>query len=251
MDIFDIGRSYQNEVPRRCMASALLTKCVCALTAKQLSLTPSGGHWSAPAARYYGDSLRLLIQHLEGSQGSAASGDVLTANLLLSSFEMLEAHTHEHQRHLDGALTLIRMHGISSQSQNMDRANFWIYVRHDITIAIENESPLRLDPERWEMDWHVGHLQEDGDIDMLGNRLLWLVARAINFIYAADPTSSSEGLLQNIHGDAADWLECLPVSYQGVKYGQEDDFGFSRKYFAIPSAGECICIRTYAGQLAS
>lgn len=251
MDIFDNGRSYQCEVPRRCMTSALLTKCVCALTAKQLSLTPSGGHWSAPAARYYGESLRLLIQNLEGSQGSTASGDVLTANLLLSSFEMLEAHTHEHQRHLDGALTLIRMHGINSQGRRMDRVNFWIYVRHDITIAIENESPLRLDPEKWEMDRHIGHLEEDGDIDVLGNRLLWLVARAVNLIYAADPTSSSGGLLQNIQGDAADWLECLPVSYQGVKYGQADDLGFSKKYFPIPSAGEFICIGIGTDQLDS
>ncbi|ROW03105.1 hypothetical protein VMCG_05802 [Cytospora schulzeri] len=210
-----------------------------------------GGHWSAPAARYYGESLRLLIQNLECSQGSKASGDVLTANLLLSSFEMLEAHTHEHQRHLDGALTLIRVHGINSQGQKMDRVNFWIYVRHDITIAIENESPLRLHPEKWEMDLdrHIGHLEEDGDIDVLSNRLLWLVARAINLIYAADPPSSSGGLLQNIHGDAADWLERLPVSYQGVKYGQADDLGFSRKYFANPSAGECICIGIGAGQL--
>jgi hypothetical protein len=234
MDIFDHTRSYQCEVLRRCLTSALLTKCVCAFTAKQLSLIPSGGDlWAAPAARYYGDALRLLIQHLDSSPGSA-KGDALTANMLLSSYEMLEAHSHEHQRHLRGASALIRMQGIDAQCQGMDRANFWIYVRHEITIALENETALQLSPSEWNVEWQRGLDDEDA----LGNQLLWLVARAIDIVHGPDHHPPLEAALQELHVETAGWFDNLPVSFQGVKYGPTDDLGFTKTYFAIPAAGK-------------
>jgi hypothetical protein len=234
MDIFDHSRSYQLEVPRRCLTSTLLTRCVCAFTAKQLSLLPSGEIWSVPAARYYGSALRLLIQHLDSSPGST-QGDALTANMLLSSYEMLEAHGHEHQRHLHGASALIRMQAINAQScLGMDRANFWVYVRHEITIALENETPLQLKPKDWNVEWRQGETDEGA----LGNQLIWLVARAIDFIYAPDPPSSPSSILQGIHGEAAAWIDNLPLSFLGVKYGDADDLGLVKTHFAVPTAGE-------------
>jgi hypothetical protein len=233
MDIFDHSRSYQFEVPRRCLTSALLKKCVCAFTAKQLSLLPSGEIWSVPAVRYYGNALRLLIQHLDSNPGST-QGDALTANMLLSSYEMLEAHGYEHQRHIRGASTLIRIQGINAQCKGMDRANFWIYVRHEITIALENETTLQLSPKDWDVEWRHGEADEDA----LSNQLMWLVARAIDFVYAHDPPSSPNNILQDIHSEAAAWYGNLPVSFLGVKYGDSDDLGLVKTYFAVPTAGE-------------
>ncbi|KAK3945112.1 hypothetical protein QBC46DRAFT_360656 [Diplogelasinospora grovesii] len=235
MDVFDHSRSYQLEVPRRCLTSALLRRCVCAFTAKQLSLLPSGEIWSVPAVRYYGSALRLLIQHLDSNPGSS-QGDALTANMLLSSYEMLDAHGHEHQRHLHGALTLVRMQGINAQCQGMDRANFWIYVRHDITIALEKETALQLSPKDWNVEWRHGEAEADEDV--LANQLMWLVARAIDFVYAPDPPSSPNSVLQDIQSEAAAWLDNLPVSFLGVKYSDSDDLGLVKTYFAVPTAGK-------------
>ncbi|RYP48870.1 hypothetical protein DL769_011155 [Monosporascus sp. CRB-8-3] len=213
--------------------SVLLTKCVCAFTAKQLSLLHSGEIWSTPATHYYGDALHSLIQHLNSSPGSTPD-DALTANMLLSSYEMLEAHSHEHQRHLHGALALIRMQGIDAQSGRMDRANFWIYVRHEITIALENETPLQFSTKDWNCDWREGEVDEG----ILGNQLIWLVARAIDLIYARTPNPSLNNELQDIHREAAAWFVSLPISFQGVEYGHPDDLGFKKSYFAVPAAGE-------------
>ncbi|KAK6085736.1 C6 zinc finger domain protein [Seiridium cupressi] len=232
MDVFDHAGSYHYEVPRRCLTSELLTSCVCAFTAKQLSLVSPGAIWSVPAARYYGDALRLLIQHLDSSPG-ATPGDSLTANMLLSSYEMLEDHGYEHQRHLRGAATLIKMQGINANSQGMDKANFWIFVRHDITIALENESPLYFSPK----DWHVKWDEDETGEDVLGNRLMWLVARAIDYTYAPDRPASPDNTLQVIHSETVAWLDNLPPSFQGVKYGNADTFGLGKTYFAVPTAG--------------
>lgn len=239
MDLFDHGRSYQLEVPRRCLTSALLTRCVCAFTAKQLSLLPSGDIWSVSAAQYYGNALRLLIQHLDSSPGSTP-GDALTANMLLSSYEMLDARDYEHQRHLRGASALIKMQGINARSGGMDRANFWIYVRHEITIALENETALQFSHKYWTVDWRQGEVGEDA----LGNQLMWLVARAIDLIHAPEPSPSSSDdssvVLLDIHSEASVWLNNLPVSFLGVKCGDVDDLGLVKTHFAVPTAGEHI-----------
>jgi len=233
MDIFDHTRSYHYEVPRRCLTSELLTKCVCAFTAKQLSLVDSGGIWSVPAARYYGDALRLLIQHLESSP-STTPEDALTANMLLASYELLEDNAYSHQRHLRGAAALIKMHGVNAKSQGMDKANFWVYVRHEITIAIENERQLQLSPK----DWHVECKPDETDEDVLGNRIMWLVARAVDYIYAPEQPSSPNTILQDIHSEAVAWLDNLPVSFQGIKYANTDNLSFGKTYFAVPTAGQ-------------
>ncbi|KAK8104664.1 uncharacterized protein PG998_011697, partial [Apiospora kogelbergensis] len=230
MDVFDHDRSYQCEVPRRCLVSSLLTKCVCAFAAKQLSLIASGEIWSAPATHYYGDALLLLIQHLNSASDSGRD-DMLTANMLLSSYEMLEAHTHEHQRHLHGALALIRERGIDARSEGIDRANFWIYVRHEITIALENATPLQFSPDEWNYEWRTGETEED----ILGHQVLALAARAIHLIYAPDTNLSLHSQLARIRQEAAVWLDNLPISFQGVKYGCPDDLGFEKIYFAPPS----------------
>lgn len=243
MDIFDHNRSYQLEVLRRCLTSSLLRICVCAFTAKQLSLLPSGGIWSVSAANYYGHALRLLIQHLDNSTGSTP-GDTLTANILLASYEMLEEHGQKHERHLQGAFTLVRMQGIDAQHQGMDRANFWIYVRHDITIALENKTVLHLSPRDWNVEWRPGETEEDA----LANQLLWLVARAVDAVYAPDQSALSTGVLHEIRSDAAAWFNDLPLSFIGLKYGDADDVGLMKTYFAVPSAGECLVFCTDVGR---
>ncbi|KAI1853593.1 hypothetical protein JX266_001577 [Neoarthrinium moseri] len=229
MDIFDHGCSYQREVPRRSLTSELLMKSICAFTAKHLSLLPSGQIWAAPASTYYGDALRLLIRHLASD---APHEDALTATILLSSYEMVAAQGQEHKRHFHGAMVLIMSRGISARSLGMDRANFWIYVRHEITVALVNETTLQIDPSKWHTSWQEGNVEED----VLGNQLLCLVGRAINVVYgpgSPDPMSNER---QAIQTDAETWSRSLPASFRGVNYGMADDRGFHKRCFAVPSA---------------
>ncbi|PHH91787.1 hypothetical protein CDD83_10283 [Cordyceps sp. RAO-2017] len=137
-----------------------------------LSLLPSGDEWAAPAARHYGDSLRMLVGHL----GSGEAGeDALTSTMLLCSYKTIAARGPEHQRHCDGAMVLIST-AESAQRRTawIGRANFSIYVRHEITVALVKETPLQISPKEWNVDWRGGEVDEDA----LANRQSWLLTRA-------------------------------------------------------------------------
>jgi hypothetical protein len=250
MDIFDHGCAYQREVLRTCLTSKLLLTSICAFTAKHLSLlrVPSGGNpdlnapdWAAAAARYYGESLRMLIACLSNNRSSQSPhDDPLTAAMLLGSYEIIAAQGQEHRRHFHGAMVLIKTHGINAQSvEGLDRANFWIYVRHDITVALINETKLQISPKEWNVKWREGESEED----TLGNQMLWLVGRAIDVAYALPCDLPDKGVSdserQNICADAARWFDSLPLSFRGVKYGElGDDHGFTKIYFAVSAAGK-------------
>ena len=235
MDLFDHEATYQRAVARRILRSELLLRCVCAFTAKHLSLLDAGEIWKPAAARYYGESLRMLIELL-GSGGP--QDDALTATMLLCSFEMIAAQGSEHRRHFFGAMMLITTHGINACSVGINRANFWIYIRHEIVVALNNESSLLLSPDTWNVNWREDETEEDA----LGNQVLWLLGRAINLTYAKHPrTGEPMGTVterRELLRDTDLWFDKLPLAFQGVKYGDETDDGLSRLYFAVPAAGK-------------
>ncbi|KAK6210102.1 C6 zinc finger domain protein [Colletotrichum tabaci] len=234
MDIFDYGCAYQLEVLRRCMTSKLLICSVCAFTAKHLSLLPSGDVWVAPATRYYGESLRGLI----GSIGTGSvPEDVLTATILLCSYEIIATQGEEHQRHLSGAKLLILNRGVSASSVGLDRANFWIYIRHEITVALFNKTTLQISPRDWRVNWRETEVEED----VLANQLLWLLGRAIDVVFRQEQsvfttTTTLCDERQEIYAEVATWFRSWSPSFKGVKYGEPDDQGFSKLYFPMPCA---------------
>ena len=236
MDLFDHSCNYQRVVPRRILSSELLLYCICAFTSKHLSLLVTGDIWAPVAGRYYGEALRMLIELL-GS--TAPQEDALTATMLLSSYEMIAAQGQEHRRHFYGALVLIKTHGICASSVGLDKANFWIYVRHEIVVALMSESKLLLSPKEWDATFQEDETQED----LLGNQLLWLLAKAIDLVYEKDTDtgkavatlSERTSLLRAVER----WLDGLPASFRGITYGEVTEEGFSKLHFTIPAAGEC------------
>ncbi|KAL9117861.1 MAG: hypothetical protein Q9187_005599 [Circinaria calcarea] len=234
MDLFDHTASYQRDVTRRVLVSELLLHCVCAFSAKHLSLLVSGEIWNPVAVRYYGEALHMLIKLLGSTE---SQDDALTATILLSSYEMIAAQGQEHRRHFFGAMMLIKTHGISARSTGLDRANFWIYIRHDIVVALLTESPLLMSAKEWNVTWRMGETDEDA----LGNQLLWLLARTIDLTYANDPLADPVSAAierRDLIRDLDMWHNGLPMSFLGVKYGEATEEGFSKLYFAVPASGE-------------
>jgi Fungal specific transcription factor domain len=111
MDIFDHDCTYQREVGRRALSSELLGRCICAFTAKHLSLLASGEVWRPVASRYYGEALNLLIKELSSPEPQS---DALTAAMLLGGYEVLAAQDHEHQRHYLAVLATSSSHRIDA-----------------------------------------------------------------------------------------------------------------------------------------
>jgi hypothetical protein len=206
--------------------------CVCAFAANYLALsnTSSNPAWQFVAVKHYGEALRLLIEALSQPDHEHA----LTASMLLLSYEIQGAQRSEdYRRHFLGLTTLIRSRRITAQSTGMDRANFWIYVRHEIALAFSSEKPLVLDPSEWKVTWNEGETRED----VLGNHIVWIVARVVNLIYGPDGRSASskakrEAFLEEIEV----WRAGLSETFVGIPYGDKDEEGFRRVYFPVTAA---------------
>lgn len=232
MDLFDFSLVYQLRVPQLVISSPLLFHCVCAFTANHLALSNASSNpaWKFVAVKHYGEALRLLIEALSMPDHEHA----LTASMLLLSYEIHEAQRSEdYRRHFLGLTTLIRERGITAQCSGTDRANFWIYVRHEIALALSSEQPTVNDPAEWAVRWIEGETRED----YLGNHVLWILARVVNLIFG--PEGRSESGKEKRHAflnELEVWRSGLSETFVGIPYGDEDEEGFRKVYFPVTAA---------------
>lgn len=123
--------------------------------------------------------------------------------------------------------------GSSAQSYGIELANFWIYVRHGIVVAMANEQPLILDPADWQVSWQEGETRED----VLGNHVLWILARVLNLIFGPDgKTEQGKLQRQEFLTEIEAWRAGLSDTFVGVGYGNEDEDGFRKVYFPVVAA---------------
>ena len=232
MDIFDHSSTFQHKIPQLVLASPLLFHCVCAFTANYLALSNSSHDpsWQVTAGKHYGESLRLLIEALSMPSHEHA----LTASMLLLSYEIHGAlRSEDYRRHFLGLTVLIKSRHVTAQSSGTDLANFWIYVRHEIVVAMASEQPLILDPAEWEVSWIEGETRED----VLGNHVLWILARVINLIFGPDDrTAAGKEQRQNFLHEIEIWRRGLSDTFVGIPYGDKDADGFCKVYFPVAAA---------------
>lgn len=232
MDLFDHSCTYQLKVPPLALTSPLLFHCVCAFTANHLALSNKtlNASWKLVAVRHYGQALRLLIDALEIPFCETA----MTSSMLLLSYEIHGAiRSEDYRRHFLGLTMLIKSHGITAQSTGVDRANFWIYCRHEIAVALANERPLVLDPAEWAVSWQ----ENEGREDVLGNHMMWILARVINLVFGPDGARdvsrpARDAFLQELET----WRAGLSPCFIGIPYGDADDDGFRKIYFTVTAA---------------
>ncbi|KAF1946102.1 hypothetical protein EJ02DRAFT_394828 [Clathrospora elynae] len=232
MDIFDHGSTYQHKVPQLVLASPLLFHCVCAFTANHLALSNSSHNpsWEVTAVKHYGEALRLLIEALSMPSHEYA----LTASMLLLSYEIHGAlRSEDYRRHFLGLTVLVKSRHVTAQSTGTDLANFWIYIRHEIVVAMANEKPLILDPEDWQVSWIEGETRED----VLGDHVLWILARVINLIFGSEGTTEAgrEKRQEFLH-EIEVWRAGLSDTFIGIGYGDKDEDGFRKVYFPVAAA---------------
>jgi len=232
MDIFDHGSTYQYKIPQLVLSSPLLFHCVCAFTANYLALSNSSHDpsWEVTAVKHYGEALRLLIEALSMPSHEHA----LTASMLLLSYEIHTAQRSEdYRRHFLGLTVLIKSRHVTAKSSGTDVANFWIYIRHQIVVAMASEQPLILDPAEWEVAWKEGETRED----VLGNHVLWILARVINLIFGPDSlTEAGKEQRQNFLLEIELWRRGLSDTFVGISYGDKDEDGFCKVYFPVAAA---------------
>lgn len=158
----------------------------------------------------------------------------LTASMLLLSYEIHGAlRSEDYRRHFLGLTVLIKSRHVTAQSSGTDLANFWIYIRHEIVVAMASEQPLVLDPAEWEVSWVEGETRED----VLGNHMLWILARVLNLIFGPDGrTEAGKEQRQSFLHEIEMWRRGLSDTFVGISYGEKDEDGFGKVYFPVAAA---------------
>lgn len=237
MDILDHSLTFQREVLRCALSSPLLLHAICALSAKQMSLTEDESRWEPIASQHYGESLGLLIRGLTLEETSRDI--ILSATIFLCSYELLTLPGTDYQRHLFGGRTLIEAAGNAEFNiSNLDRASFWIYARQDVSLALIHECPTLIPPREWPALPPTNDKQEDN----LAKRILWLLARVIEFKFTRCNDTSPrtlEGLISTISEMDA-WWEGVPSYARGIEVEDESGSEFTQTWFYVPSAGQIL-----------
>lgn len=159
--------------------------------------------------------------------------DALTAAILLSSYEAIGVSRISHQSHYKGAMNLIITRGISASSIGLDKANFFIYMRHEISIALNNEETLQFDPKRWNITKPRAGAREDH----LANFLMLLIGHIVNLIYSSDASSSERKKLKD---QVDEWYGNTTADFRGTAYGEIYENGGRKIFFPVPASGELV-----------
>ena len=235
-DVFDHAQTYQLQVVRYAVSSPLILHSLCALSAKQMSLIAEAFLWEPVASRHYGESVALLIKELTEQQTSREV--IICATSLLCSYELLAFPGADYERHLYGLCSLFQTHDIAINGTQLEHASFWVFARQSVGMAIAHECPTLIPPQKWP---NVPRLKE-GEEDKWARRILWLLAKMMNFRFSAGEAAWSHKRARDFRDLAADidlWWESLPPSARGVVV-KKDEFahGVSRTWFYCSSAGK-------------
>lgn len=220
MDLFDHDSNYQRLLMRRAATSKLLRDCVCSLAARQLALITNALHWKRAAAKYYGESLRLLLADMGRREPNVAL--TLPASILLLSYELLSFPGQDYNRHFFGAKSLIESAGLEHvKKDRLALASYWIFVRHDMIIALARESPTLLDP-RFLIEIAPS---DDVEEDVCGNAFLLLAARVLRLIHGNLQDLEYRDTWSSLVGDLALWErkmetlnQCLQLEHQASNH---------------------------------
>ncbi|KAI7978442.1 hypothetical protein EIK77_001966 [Talaromyces pinophilus] len=228
MDILDHSCTYQRQVLRYALSSSLLLHAICALSAKQMSLIGDSFLWESVSTRYYGLSLGLLIEELKKQQSSREI--VIAATILLCSYELLACPGADYQKHLYGARSLFHTHNIASTGTKLEKASFWIYARQDVSMALVHECATLVLPQEWPTLSESEELEED----VLGNQILWILAKLIQFKFSDKGNSLHDwhADLQKLISEIDLWWERFPIPARGVATTEPPDNGLKKIWFS-------------------
>ncbi|KAM6530249.1 hypothetical protein FALCPG4_008373 [Fusarium falciforme] len=200
-----------------------------------MSLTKDKDLWEPISMLHYGQSLRLLSEDLwaEGTNRDI----ILSATILLCSHNLLAFPDADYQRLLYGGRILIEADFNAIDANDLSRASFWIYVRHDVSLALDNERPTLIPPNEWPAVPSPQETQEDA----LAKRMLWLLARVIEVRFDGRSDGNSKELenrILDLTSEITGWEMSIPGHANGVEV--EDDLAddLKRTWFFVPSAGE-------------
>ncbi|XPS95359.1 hypothetical protein M3J09_004650 [Ascochyta lentis] len=198
-----------------------------------MSLVNSQFLWNPISSHHYGESLALFIKELTLQKPDG--GVMLSATILLCSFELLALPGMDYERHLYGARTLINARDIAANGSSLEHASFWVYARHDVSLALVHERLTLISPSKWPVVPECEVTQEDS----FARRVLWLLARIVDVRFAHRDTSGSDARISELQGLLSEidiWWENAPAHTHGIITTDIRNHGLGQVWFCVPSA---------------
>ncbi|RAO71978.1 uncharacterized protein BHQ10_007990 [Talaromyces amestolkiae] len=158
---------------------------------------------------------------------------MLTAAILLSSYEAIAASRSSHKSHYKGALNLILTRGISARSIGLDRANFFVYLRHEITIALNDGLPLQFDP----LSWNIAKPGAGASEDNIANYLMLLIGQIVNVIHSGEDSLLERRTLER---QIDEWYSAVSQEFRGISYGKAVEGRPQKIFFPIPATAAAM-----------
>ncbi|KAK5070405.1 hypothetical protein LTR64_000076 [Lithohypha guttulata] len=238
MDVFDSSLSYQHGLLTLVASSPLLLYSTCALAARQLSLISCAQTWTSVAEKYYGNSLSLL--RLELADPAMNPQQTMVASILLSSYELLKSPNHDnYHQHFRGAKSLVEALRAYNSKNRLMMASFWIYARHEVGEAMNQERPVMLKPALWPRPDDSNTRISDADV--LCNDVLRVCCEVIDFIFGSSDNGRGRKWVKEwlgLHSDLEGWLDRVPCALNGIEYGHHESRRF---WFARPAFASAMC----------
>ncbi|KAK4497754.1 hypothetical protein PRZ48_010407 [Zasmidium cellare] len=199
-DLSDAEQNFTRLIPQKALTTPLLFSAVIAFAAIHFSCIANVS-MRTTAEAYHSSCVEHLLSLDETAVRS--EGDVtLAAVCLLRSYEIL-AEDFDPNRHLSGAHAIASGQSLDLQSPSLCRAAFFNFLREDITFALMNNCPLKIDPEKLR-----GSYTPVSDEDQL-NIVTLILGQAINASFGDSPTLRIEVGHRLDH-----WKRSLPPHFQ-------------------------------------
>ncbi|KAB8203802.1 hypothetical protein BDV34DRAFT_127537 [Aspergillus parasiticus] len=216
VDVADVKRHFELEVPRRALHNPILRYAIFALSSRHLSRTRGGGE--TEALHYHTGCLQHLISALSGSE--EADDEILASAAILRLFEEMDAE--DCQRQLSANTRLLNSIPDFRFSGGLREATAWLCLRQDIYVSLITQQPLRTNLAKFASSV-VFH--EDDDFAW-ANRMVFLLAKVLSYAFCEGPFATTDDTWRSIDEEVDGWEMNKPSSFNpihSVPRGREND----------------------------
>jgi hypothetical protein len=231
LDLFDPSNHFSETVPHLALRNIGLMKSMLAVSARHLSLTegsqnPGAATNGTPssftdgpgaenhlAVQYYYETLRYLSQAMQ-YPSYTRSLEILATAIMISTYEMFADDSSDWERHLRGAFWIQRTQDNDGESNGLQKAVWWAWLRQDIWAAFRHK-------RRTMTIWRPTKPLSSLGPDEMANRSTYLVAKAIEYI--SNDQKPGHNVTKRIEDgqmhlkSLEDWFASLPASFKPIE----------------------------------
>lgn len=208
LDVSDIERHFEIEVPRRAQTNITLRNAVLAFSSRHVNRHQQQRDLSE-SLDYHNRTLQMLIPQISGPE-ERLTDEVFAAVIILRLDEEMEEE--DNHFHLTGATRILNSVTDLMSSGGLGEAAAWVCLRQDMYVSIISKTALKTKLDQfYASNW----IQKDNDIGW-ANRMVLLLASVLSHAFS-ELSSSRRTVLENLQQEIRDWNEKKPVSFEPIK----------------------------------